>query len=104
LHQSIIYFSGDVYIPLFVDHLLQMTYTILLSLIVSSLSLPWIWIAIVPVGCVFYLMKNMSSVSIRQLKRFGNIARSPLLSHVNTSGQGLSTIVTFKQQRGFIHT
>lgn len=46
----------------------------------------------------------MSSVSVRQFKRLENIARSPLLGHVNTSAQGLTTIVAFKQQANSIQS
>lgn len=74
----------------------------MISLISAIVVLPWIAIAVVPVSIFFYVFKFVSSVSVRQFKRLENITRSPLLSHVSTSAQGLSTIVTFKQQRNNI--
>ena len=73
----------------------------LVSIAMSVYVTPWILVALVPVVSVFSLMKIISNVSVRQLKRIENTTRSPLLSHVNVTSQGLSTIVGYKQQRRF---
>lgn len=93
---------ADVYLPQLQDTFFQIGNQVLLSLISAVVVLPWIAIAIVPVAIFFYFFKIVSSVSVRQFKRLENIARSPLLGHVNTSAQGLTTIVAFKQQANSI--
>ena len=98
------FIAGDVFIPQMINALLQILTLVILSTAMSAYVTPWFLIAAVPVVIVFYLMKNISTVSIRQLKRLENIARSPLLSHVNATSQGLSTIVAYGQQNRFFET
>lgn len=81
---------------------MQLLNTIALSLLTTAIVLPWILIAMVPVAILFAILKNISNTSVRQLKRVENVTRSPLLAHVNTTAQGLFTIVPFKQQKQFI--
>ena len=95
------YIPADVFIPQFLDILLQLGFAIILSLVIALILVPWIGIALVPVIIVYVLLKMVSAVSVRQFKRLENVAQSPLLSHVNASAQGLSTIVTFEQQKEF---
>ena len=87
-----------------INALLQILTLVILSTVMSAIVTPWILFAAVPVVIVFYLMKKISTVSIRQLKRLENIARSPLLSHVNVTSQGLPTIVAYGQQDRFFET
>lgn len=65
---------------------------------------PWVLIGVAPLIVVFYIMRQVSSVTIRQLKRLENVARSPLIAHVNISSQGLATIVAYGQEEQFIKT
>ncbi|XP_078324316.1 ATP-binding cassette sub-family C member 5-like [Crassostrea virginica] len=90
--------EADVYLPQLQDTFFQVLNSVVISLISAIVILPWIAIAVVPVSIFFYFFKFVSSVSVRQFKRLENITRSPLISHMCTSAQGLSTIVTFKQQ------
>ncbi|CAC5382413.1 ABCC5 [Mytilus coruscus] len=94
--------EADVFLPQLIDSLLQLLNTIALSLLTTAIVLPWILIAIVPVAILFAILKNISNTSVRQLKRVENVTRSPLLAHVNTTAQGLFTIVPFNQQKQFI--
>ncbi|XP_061163776.1 ATP-binding cassette sub-family C member 5-like [Saccostrea echinata] len=96
--------EADVFLPQLQDTLFQVSTSIVVSLVSAVVIMPWIGIAIVPVAIFFYIFKIVSSVSVRQFKRFENITRSPLLSHVNTSAQGLSTIVSFQQQTNCIQS
>ena len=95
-------FSADVFLPQLIDSLMQLLNTITLSLLSTAIVLPWVLIAMVPVAILFFVLKNISNTSIRQLKRVENVTRSPLLAHVNTTAQGLFTIVPFNQQKKFI--
>ncbi|XP_053398618.1 ATP-binding cassette sub-family C member 5-like isoform X2 [Mercenaria mercenaria] len=93
--------EGDVFIPQVTNSFLQIFTLVLLSVAMSAFITPWILIAIVPMVIVFYIMKQISTVSVRQLKRLENISRSPLISHVNVTSQGLPTIVAYRQQERF---
>ena len=93
--------AGDVFIPQVTNSLLQILCLVLLSFAMASYITPWILIAIVPIIFVFYLMKAISTVSIRQLKRLENVVRSPLISHINVTSQGLPTITAYGQQDTF---
>ena len=104
VNDSIHSIAGDVFIPQIINGLLQILTLVVLSTVMSAIITPWILIAVLPVVIVFYLMKKISNVSIRQLKRLENIARSPLLSHVNATSQGLPTIVAYGQQDRFFET
>ncbi|XP_052077881.1 ATP-binding cassette sub-family C member 5-like [Mytilus californianus] len=94
--------EADVFLPQLIDSLMQLLNTIALSLLTTAIVLPWILIAMVPVAILFAILKNISNTSVRQLKRVENVTRSPLLAHVNTTAQGLFTIVPFNQQKQFI--
>ncbi|XP_060065903.1 ATP-binding cassette sub-family C member 5-like [Ylistrum balloti] len=94
--------EGDAFLPHSLDLLLYFTSMVLILLTTAAANLPWIVIAFVPVGLFYFGFKKISAESIRQLKRFENVARSPLINHVATSGAGLSAIVAYNQQRQFI--
>lgn len=95
------YHIGDVFIPQVTNSFLQIFTLVILSVAMAAYVIPWILIAIVPIVIVFYIMKQISTVSVRQLKRLENISRSPLISHVNVTSQGLATIVAYRQQDRF---
>ncbi|XP_033742886.1 multidrug resistance-associated protein 5-like [Pecten maximus] len=94
--------ESDVFLPIYIDALLRLLVMAIMSLGSAIVNLPWTCIAISVISVVFYFLKKISSVSTRQLKRFDTIVKSPLINHVTASGQGLFTIVSFKQQKQFI--
>ncbi|XP_033729553.1 multidrug resistance-associated protein 5-like, partial [Pecten maximus] len=75
---------------------------ILLALVTTTYNFPWFLIAFVPIVFYFYIIKVISSVSIRNFKRLENVLRSPLINHVTISCNGLSTIVAYSQEKNFI--
>lgn len=89
------------FIPQVTNGLLRILTLVIVSVALSGVITPWFLIAVVPTVGVFYLLKKMSSVSIRQIKRLENVVRSPLISHVNVTSQGISTIVAYGQQDRF---
>ncbi|KAH3835361.1 hypothetical protein DPMN_108710 [Dreissena polymorpha] len=93
--------EGDVFIPQVTNQLVRILSLTIVSIGTATYVTPWLLIAVVPVVAVFYVMKQVSTVSVRQLKRLENITRSPLISNVNVTSQGLSTIVAYRQQDRF---
>ncbi|XP_060080880.1 ATP-binding cassette sub-family C member 5-like isoform X2 [Ylistrum balloti] len=94
--------ESDVFIPFFIDLLLRLVVMTIMALGSAIANLPYSSIAIVAVAFVFIVSKKISAESTRQMKRFENIVKSPLINHVTASAQGLFTIVAFKQQKQFI--
>ncbi|XP_069129780.1 ATP-binding cassette sub-family C member 5-like [Argopecten irradians] len=94
--------ESDVFLPIYIDALLRLLVMAVMSLGSAIVNLPWTLIAIVVMAVVFYFCKKISAESTRELKRFEMLVKSPLLNHVTSSGQGLYTIVSFKQQKQFI--
>ena len=95
--------TGDVYVPSMIYAVLQMLSFVILTAVLPVIITPWIIIPIVPVAICFYIMKRISIVCIRQLKRIENISRSPLLAFVNSTTHGLSTIVAYGHHERFFN-
>ncbi|KAL3879125.1 hypothetical protein ACJMK2_031436 [Sinanodonta woodiana] len=96
--------EADVFLPQSIHALFQIINQNVLSMLLTVYYVPWILIAAVPIVAVYWVMKSIMAVSTRQLKRLENVSRSPLLSHVTASAQGLSAIVTYKQEQRFYET
>ena len=97
-------FLGDVFLPQIVSFCLRMMTSILLALAFSAYVTPYVLVGVIPLVIAFYVMRKLSSVAIRQLKRLENVTRSPLIAHANVTLQGLPTIVAYGQQQHFINT
>ena len=97
----LIYITADVFIPMNTNIVLQMLTLNVVSIAMSVYVTPWILVPIVPVVILFCLMKMMSNIPVRQIKRIENITRSPLISHVNVTSQNLISIVAYRQQHRF---
>ncbi|XP_060065901.1 ATP-binding cassette sub-family C member 5-like [Ylistrum balloti] len=94
--------DADIFIPNLTDNLLQALFLIIASLVSTAYNFPSYLIVVIPVVVFVYIVKTIATVPIRNLKRLENVVRSPLLSHVNTSCNGLSTIVSFAQENNFM--
>ncbi|OWF39616.1 Multidrug resistance-associated protein 9 [Mizuhopecten yessoensis] len=94
--------DADVYIPHMMDNLLQVLLLLAASLVTTAYNFPLFLIAVVPIGCYFFVIKTLASIPIINSKRLENVLRSPLISHVTTSCSGLNTIVSYAQENNFI--
>ncbi|XP_021368558.1 multidrug resistance-associated protein 5-like [Mizuhopecten yessoensis] len=95
--------DADIFLPQLMDDLLQVVILIATSLVSAAFNFPLILVAVAPVGFYFYVIKNIASVSIRNIKRLENVVRSSLINHVTTSCSGLNTIVSFSQENNFVN-
>lgn len=64
---------------------------------------PWFLIALVPLVIVFVLLNALFTSGVRELKRLDATTRSPVLSHVTASVQGISTIHAYGKSDEFVH-
>ncbi|KAF0709173.1 hypothetical protein As57867_006048, partial [Aphanomyces stellatus] len=94
----------DSILPYFGLMLLQFFFQILAVLVVCMLSTPWILVVYVPLTYLFYKLQGFYNQSSSQLKRMDSIARSPVVSLVTESIQGLSTIRAFDKSGCFVTT
>ena len=70
-------------------------------LLFVGVAIPWFLIPMFFI-CVFYLFLNhIFRKVIREVKRIENVTRSPVLSHLSTTLQGLSSIRTYGRQTHF---
>ena len=75
---------------------------ILSALVLIAYVSPWFLIALVPLIISFIVLNIIFTSGVRELKRMDMITRSPLLSHVTASVQGISTIHAYGKMDHFI--
>ncbi|CAH1788032.1 unnamed protein product [Owenia fusiformis] len=92
----------DVRLPAVIDILLQNLLQIVSSLCLIVAVFPWFLVAAVPIGIMFLLLNIGVNVGIREMKRWDNISRSPVLSHLNTTVTGITSIVAFAKREMFV--
>jgi ATP-binding cassette subfamily C (CFTR/MRP) protein 5 len=95
--------SVDVRLPGNMEIFLQNILLIIFALISISYVSLWFLIALVPLTFFFVLLNVLFTSCIRQLKRLDSTTRSPLLSHVQASVQGISTIHAFGKSQDFVN-
>ncbi|KAL9956480.1 hypothetical protein ACROYT_G037960 [Oculina patagonica] len=81
---------------------IQFVLILLMSILVPTVSNPWLLFFIVPLTVlVVYISKYYLNTS-RELKRLESICRSPVFSHISETLNGLDTIRTRGRQRDFV--
>ena len=81
---------------------LQNILMILSALGMISYVSPWFLIALIPLLICFVVLNMLFTSGVRELKRMDMITRSPILSHVTASVQGISTIHAYGKQDHFM--
>ncbi|XP_071784244.1 ATP-binding cassette sub-family C member 9-like [Asterias amurensis] len=84
------------------DNLLFYFLSCFSALVISTVAMPMFFIAFLPIClCYFFLQKYFIETG-RELKRLESISKSPILSHVNETLDGLATIRAFRAERRFL--
>ncbi|KAK2586704.1 hypothetical protein KPH14_011742 [Odynerus spinipes] len=99
-------FSRDVdevdnFLPLAVEYMIQNIFTCTLAILFICTVLPWCSIPLIILGALFFFVSKMFRVAMRDFKRMESTSRSPVLSFVTTTVQGLHTIHAFKKEENF---
>ncbi|XP_043490273.1 multidrug resistance-associated protein 5-like isoform X2 [Polistes fuscatus] len=92
----------DNYLPLAVDYMIQNIFTCIIAIFFICLVLPWFVIPLIILGIAFFMISKMFRVAMRDFKRMESTSRSPVLSFVTTTVQGLHTIHAFRKEKTFI--
>ncbi|RDD40705.1 Multidrug resistance-associated protein 5 [Trichoplax sp. H2] len=82
----------DIQLPLFADRSLLLVLTLLGSIIVVLASYPWVAIAIVPLVLGISMLAYVFGKTLREVKRLESISRSPVMTHLTATMEGLSVI------------
>ncbi|CAC5405400.1 ABCC5 [Mytilus coruscus] len=92
----------DVRLPGNMEIFLQNILMIIFALVSICYVSPWFLIALVPLVFFFVLLNKLFTACIRQLKRLDSVTKSPMISHVQASVQGISTIHAYGKSNEFV--
>ncbi|KAF6040456.1 ABCC5 [Bugula neritina] len=94
--------EADVTLPTLNEPFLHNICQVLIIVGIVASVFPYLLIALVPITIGFLFVSAISRNGIRGFKRIENVTRSPLLSHITTTVQGLSTIKAYKKEKQFL--
>ena len=89
----------DIFIPRYVDALLNLFFGTFLALLFVVILIPWILLVCIPVGIILLLSNKWIAQSLIKTQRLQSTSFSPLLSHLGTTVSGLSNITAFGQSK-----
>ncbi|XP_071553650.1 ATP-binding cassette sub-family C member 5-like isoform X4 [Temnothorax nylanderi] len=93
----------DNYLPISIENMVQNIFTCSFAIFFICGILPWFSIPLLLFGTLFFFVGKLFRIGMRDLKRMESVSRSPVLSFVTTSIQGLSTIHAFQKEKNFLY-
>eukprot|EP00096_Caligus_rogercresseyi_P015861 TRINITY_DN8345_c0_g1_i1.p1 TRINITY_DN8345_c0_g1~~TRINITY_DN8345_c0_g1_i1.p1 ORF type:complete len:558 (-),score=66.42 TRINITY_DN8345_c0_g1_i1:296-1813(-) len=93
---------ADTTLPFNVRMIVTQTLSVLGTLVIISIALPWFVAVIVPIVVIYILLQKFYISCARQVKRIESISRSPIYSHFGETLTGMSTIRAFGRVDHFI--
>ncbi|CAK4098986.1 unnamed protein product, partial [Aphanomyces euteiches] len=94
----------DAILPFFGMMVLQVLFQINSVIIVCMISTPWILVVYLPLVYLFYKLQRYFNLSSSELKRMEGISRSPVVTKVSETINGLSTIRAFNMGDKFLES
>lgn len=73
-----------------------------LALVVICVMFPWVLLAVLPLALIFAILAYKYAPILQRFKYLDSITRSPFLSHLAASVEGLATIHVFQQTNCFL--
>ncbi|XP_070510894.1 ATP-binding cassette sub-family C member 5-like isoform X3 [Cardiocondyla obscurior] len=93
----------DNYLPISIENMVQNIFTCGFAIFFICSVLPWFSIPLFLFGALFFFVSKVFRIGMRDLKRMENVSRSPVLTFVTTTIQGLSTIHAFQKEKNFLY-
>ncbi|CAK5236160.1 unnamed protein product, partial [Aphanomyces euteiches] len=94
----------DAILPFFGMMVLQVLFQINSVIIVCMISTPWILVVYLPLVYLFYKLQRYFNLSSSELKCMEGISRSPVVTKVSETINGLSTIRAFNMGDKFLES
>ena len=94
----------DVQLPPILEGVLQNMLLLLVAVGVIASVFPYFLVACVPIACFYFFLIRYFSPTQRELQRLDNVSRSPLLSQLTTTLQGLPTLHAFHKEKDYCET
>jgi len=87
--------------PRYVNSALRAVITIVLSVVFIAVIVPWFLVVLPVIGAAFGLVYVVFWVGVRRLQRFRLESMAPLLTHVDATVHGLSSIHAYERVDDF---
>ncbi|KAK7474400.1 hypothetical protein BaRGS_00034354, partial [Batillaria attramentaria] len=91
----------DVRLPSNCELYLQNVFLVFFALVIICYAFPWDLVVVVPLAVVFAVLAVVFAPVVQQLKFVDSITRSPYLSHLAASVEGVATIHAYGQSERF---
>ena len=93
----------DAKLPMLLNNVLRSVVNFIITMALVAAMLPW-FLLIVPVaGAAYVFLYVMFRANIRRLQRFQLESMAPLLTHVDASVHGLSSVHAYQRVEDFRH-
>ncbi|CAI5782524.1 ATP-binding cassette sub-family C member 12 isoform X1 [Podarcis lilfordi] len=91
----------DVRLPFHAEMFLQQLFMVLSIIVIVAIVFPYLLIGIAVLMILFILLFQVFQSTIRELKRFENMSKSPWLSMIMSTVPGLSTIHAYNKKENY---
>ena len=85
----------DVHLPSTLESFLSKILLVVFSLGLIASVTPWFLLALVPLAVLFAVVYRVFTRVIRDIRKADMVARSPLISHLTASTQGIASIYAY---------
>lgn len=92
----------DVQLPQQLEQLVYNLLTTLFAMGIVAWVYPYFLVACVPIFCLYFYLFALFKPSQREVKRLDNVTRSPVVSWLSASLQGLPTLHAYRREQDFI--
>ncbi|XP_054724956.1 ATP-binding cassette sub-family C member 5-like [Uloborus diversus] len=91
----------DTTLPSLMTSYLHRACAVIFALLLVVVVYHWFVIPLLLLGVLFIFLQKLFRLTMQDLKRFENVTRSPIFSHVAATVQGLPVIRAFQKQEDF---
>ena len=91
----------DIQLPTQQEQCIQMLITVILSLGLVAYIFPYFLAALFPIFLLYVYLVRVFKPCQRELKRLDSVSRSPVISWLSASLQGLPTLHAYGKERAF---